>query len=43
MVCGLEGWDKLEYIKELKELINSMGCDKRADIADNTTIQGELF
>lgn len=43
MVCELEGWDKLEYIKELKELINSMGCDKRADDADNTTIQGELF
>ena len=23
MVCEIEGWDKLEYLRELKELINS--------------------
>ena len=24
-VCEIEGWDKTEYINELKELINSIG------------------
>lgn len=24
-VCEIEGWDKLEYINQLKELINSFG------------------
>ena len=23
MVCDIEGWDKLEYLNELQELINS--------------------
>lgn len=25
MICEIEGWDKAEYIKELKGLINSIG------------------
>lgn len=25
MICEIEGWDKSEYIKELKRLINSIG------------------
>ena len=25
MVCEIEGWDKAEYLNELKELINSFG------------------
>lgn len=25
MVCEFEGWDKMEYINMLKELINSFG------------------
>lgn len=25
MICEIEGWDKTEYIKELKGLINSIG------------------
>ena len=25
MICEIEGWDKLEYIRELKNLINSIG------------------
>ena len=25
MVCEIEGWDKTEYLNELKELINSFG------------------
>lgn len=24
-ICEIEGWDKLEYIRELKDLINSFG------------------
>ena len=29
MVCEIEGWDKKEYIKELKKLINAI------DLSDN--------
>ena len=25
IVCEIEGWDKTEYLNELKELINSFG------------------
>lgn len=25
VVCEIEGWDKAEYLNELKELINSFG------------------
>ena len=25
MICEIEGWDKLEYIQEIKNLINSIG------------------
>ena len=28
MICEIEGWDKLEYIQELKNLINSIGSEK---------------
>lgn len=24
-VCEIEGWDKMEYINELNELVNSFG------------------
>jgi len=27
-VCEIEGWDKKEYINELRELINSIGGPK---------------
>ena len=39
IVCEIEGWDKKEYIKELKKLINSI------DISDNKNIiqQPTLF
>ena len=26
MICEIEGWDKLEYIQEIKNLINSIGA-----------------
>ena len=25
IVCEIEGWDKMEYINELNELVNSIG------------------
>lgn len=25
MICEIEGWDKMEYINELNELVNSFG------------------
>lgn len=25
MVCEIEGWDKMEYLNELKELVKSFG------------------
>lgn len=28
-VCDIEGWDKMEYINMLKDLINSFGGRKR--------------
>ena len=27
-VCEIEGWDKMEYINQLKELLNSFGAKK---------------
>lgn len=27
MICEIEGWDKLEYIQEIKNLINSIGAE----------------
>ena len=26
MVCEIEGWSKVEYIKEIRELVNEIGC-----------------
>ena len=28
MVCEIEGWNKLEYLNELKSMINSIGANK---------------
>jgi len=40
MVCELEGWDKLEYLKELKLLINSISTK---NIKQLPTTQSSLF
>lgn len=29
MICEIEGWDKTEYLNQLKELINSIGKERR--------------
>lgn len=28
MICELEGWDRMEYINQLKELLDSFGGNK---------------
>lgn len=40
MVCEIEGWDKKEYIKELKKLINSIDLTNKKT---NKTQQPTLF
>jgi hypothetical protein len=34
MVCDIEGWNKLEYLEELKNLINGLGSNSN-DMANN--------
>ena len=37
MVCEIEGWDKKEYIKELKKLINTIELsDNKKEIQQPT-------
>lgn len=37
-VCEIEGWDKMEYIKDLQEVINHFGNEyrKTGSCKDNT-------
>ena len=39
-VCEIEGWDKKEYIREIKKLINSFDLSKKSN---KPQIQGGLF
>lgn len=41
MVCEIEGWDKKEYIKEIRKLINSIDLSKKSN--KNFISQGVLF
>lgn len=36
-VCELEGWDKLEYIAELRDMLNTLGAKKCLDTAKAST------
>jgi hypothetical protein len=40
MVCEIEGWDKTEYIKEIRKLINSFDLSKKTN---KNQFQGNLF
>lgn len=40
MVCEIEGWDKKEYIKEIRKLINSFDLSKKSN---KNQFQGSLF
>ena len=42
MVCEIEGWDKKEYIKELRTLLNSIDLSESKKQSKNTT-QLNLF
>lgn len=42
MVCKLEGWNQLEYLNELKALINSLGKQKRK-ISNSKPDQLKIF
>ena len=42
MVCEIEGWDKKEYIKELKTLLNSIDLSASKKQSKNLT-QLNLF
>lgn len=37
MVCEIEGWDKKEYIKEIKKLINSIDISKQKNNTNTNT------
>ena len=37
MICDIEGWDKQEYIKELKQLISSIGKQRKKQNNPKTT------
>lgn len=39
MVCEIEGWDKTEYINELKELIDSIG-KATSDVRTSNNVAG---
>lgn len=41
MVCEIEGWDKKEYIREIKNLINSIDISNKRKSIDNK--QPSLF
>lgn len=30
-VCDIEGWDKMEYIRQIREIVNSYGGRKEQD------------
>lgn len=31
MICDIEGWDKMEYIRQIRAVINSYGLVQEAD------------
>lgn len=42
-VCEIEGWDKKEYVKELKKLINSIDVSNRSESLKNQVKIPDLF
>lgn len=41
VICELEGWDKLEYLAELKEMINTLGGEKNGPNISRKSVSGE--
>ena len=40
VICELEGWDKLEYLNELKDMINALGGGKNGPDISRKNISG---
>lgn len=41
VICELEGWDKLEYLNELKSMINELGGEKIGADISRKNVSGE--
>lgn len=40
VICELEGWDKLEYLAELKEMIDTLGGEKNGSDINREGVSG---
>lgn len=41
VICELEGWDKTEYLNELKDMINELGGEKNGPDITGKSVSGE--
>lgn len=41
-VCEIEGWDKMEYIKDLQEVINRFGREQKLQKRDSRYHSGDI-
>ena len=41
VICELEGWDKTEYLNELKDMINALGGEKNGPNITGKSVSGE--
>lgn len=41
VICELEGWDKLEYLNELKSMIDDLGGGKNGPDITGKSVSGE--
>lgn len=41
VICELEGWDKTEYLNELKDMINALGGEKNGPDITGKSVSGE--
>lgn len=40
VICEMEGWDKLEYLAELKKMINTLGGEKNGPDISRKNVSG---
>lgn len=40
-VCEIEGWNKLEYLNELKDMINELGGEKNGPDISRKNVSGK--
>lgn len=41
VICELEGWSKMEYLNELKDMINELGGEKNGPDISRKSVSGE--